>query len=96
MVFPDHTHLQFFMKSSPLFMKILSFETINCLNYNMQRQKRHTVTKGVKVNFLGFAFFPKLDKHAISCLPTFFIIISMWATEFAEKLTLVNFCLKFA
>ena len=54
MVFPDHTHLLFFMKSSPLFMKIWSFETIHCLNYNTQRQKRHTVTK---VNFLGFAFY---------------------------------------
>ena len=40
------------MKLSLLFMEIWSFETIHCLNFNMQRQKRHDVTNDVKVNFL--------------------------------------------
>ena len=37
-------------------MEILSFETIDCLNYNMKRQKRHDVSKDVKVNFLVLGF----------------------------------------
>ena len=41
-----------FMKLSQLLMEIWSFETIHCLNYNMQRQKRYDVTNDVKVNFL--------------------------------------------
>ena len=46
-----------FMKLSPLFVEIWSFETIHCLNFNTQRKKRHDVTNDVKVNFLicGFA-----------------------------------------
>ena len=44
------------MKLSPLFMKIGSFETIHCLSFNMQRQKRHDVTNDVKVNFLICGF----------------------------------------
>ena len=36
------------------------------------------------------------EKHAISCYPTFFIILSMCVIELAEKLTLIYFCLKFA
>ena len=40
------------MKLSPLFMELLSFETIHCLYFNMQRQKRHDVTNDVEVNFL--------------------------------------------
>ena len=39
------------MKLSPLFMEIWSFETIHCLNFNTQRQKRHDVTNDIKVNF---------------------------------------------
>ena len=39
-----------------LFMEIWSFETINCLNSCMQRQKRHDVTFDVKVNFLICGF----------------------------------------
>ena len=41
-----------FMKISPLFMEIWSFETIHCLNFNTQRQKRHDVINDVKVNIL--------------------------------------------
>ena len=41
-----------FMKLSPLFMEIWSFETIHSLNFNMQRQKRYDVTNDVKANFL--------------------------------------------
>ena len=40
------------MKLPPLIMEIWSFETIHCLNINMQRQKGHDVTNDVKVNFL--------------------------------------------
>ena len=39
-------------KLSPLFMKLWSFETIHCLNFNTQRQERHGVTNDVNVNFL--------------------------------------------
>ena len=41
-----------FKKLSPLFKEIWYFETIHCLNFNMQRQKRHDVTNDVKDNFL--------------------------------------------
>ena len=44
------------MKLSPLFMEIWSFETIHCLNFNTQRQKRHDVTNDVKVNILICGF----------------------------------------
>ena len=44
-----------FMKLSPLFMEMWSPETIHCLNFNSQRQKRHDVTNNVKVNFLIYA-----------------------------------------
>ena len=44
------------MKLSPSFMEIWSFETIHCLNFNTQRQKRHDVTNDVKVNFLICGF----------------------------------------
>ena len=40
------------MKLSPLFMEIWSFETIHCLKFNTQRQKRYDVTNDVKVNIL--------------------------------------------
>ena len=40
------------MKLSPLFMEIWSFETIHCLNFNMQRQIRYDIANDVKVNFL--------------------------------------------
>ena len=75
MVFPDHTHLLFFMKSSPLFMKIWSFETIHCLNYNTQRQKRHTVTKDVKVNFLGFAFYGFIGSMKIMLFLAYILLL---------------------
>ena len=45
-----------FMKLSPLFMKVWSFETIHGLNFNTQRQKRYAVTNDIKVNFLIFRF----------------------------------------
>ena len=38
------------MKLPPLFMEIWSFETVHCLNFNTQRQKRHDGTNDVKVN----------------------------------------------
>ena len=39
-----------------LFVEIWSFETIHCLNFNIQRQKRNGVTYDVKVNFLICGF----------------------------------------
>ena len=45
-----------FMKLSPLFMEIRSFESIHCLNFNTQRQKRDDDTNDVKVNFLICGF----------------------------------------
>ena len=39
-------------------MKIWSFEIIHCLNFNMQRQKRHDVTNDVEVNFRICGFVP--------------------------------------
>ena len=44
------------MKLSPLLMEVWSFETIHCLNFNTQRQKRHDVTNDVKVHFLICGF----------------------------------------
>ena len=33
-------------------MEMWSFETIHCLNFNVQRRKRHDFTNDVKVNIL--------------------------------------------
>ena len=44
------------MKLSPLFMEIQSFETIHCLKFNTQRQKRNDVTNDIEVNFLICSF----------------------------------------
>ena len=48
------------MKLSPLFIEIWSFETIHCLKFNTQRQKRHDVTNDVKVNFLICGFVERM------------------------------------
>ena len=56
-----------FMKLSPLFMEIWSFETIHCLNFHPQRQKRHDATNDVKVNFLICGVCRVNEKHNISC-----------------------------
>ena len=84
------------MKLSPLFMEIWSFETIHCLNFNTQRQKRHDVTSDVKVNFLICGFVGCMKNMLLLANLLFCIILSMCAIEFAEKLTLIHFCLKFA
>ena len=55
-----------FMKLSPLFMEVWSFETIQYFNFNTQRQKRYDVTNDVKVNFLIYGF-ARCIKHAIYC-----------------------------
>ena len=83
------------MMLSPLFMEIWSFETIHCLNFYSQRQKRHEVTNDVKVNFLICGFVGCM-KNMLLLANLLFIILSMCAIEFAEKLTLIHFCLKFA
>ena len=83
------------MKLSPLFMEIWSFETIHCLNFNTQRQKRYDVTNDVRANFLILRICRVHDKYAISANILFYIL-SMCAMEFAEKLTLIHFCPKFA
>ena len=84
------------MSLSPLFMEIWSFETIHCLNFNTQRQKRHDVTYDVKVNFLVCGFVGCMKNMLFLANLLFFIILSMFKIEFAEKLTLIHFCLKFA
>ena len=76
-------------------MKIWAFESIHCLNLNMQCQKRYDVTNGVKVNFLICAFV-RCKINMLFLAYILFIILSMSAVEFAEKLTLVHFWLKFA
>ena len=83
------------MKLSPLFMEIWYFETKHCLNFNTQRQKRHDVTNDVKGNFLicGFVW---CMKNMLFLANILFIILSMCAMEFAEKLTRIHFCLKLA
>ena len=40
------------MKLSSLFIEMWSFETIHCLNFNVQRRKRHDLTNDVKVKFM--------------------------------------------
>ena len=79
----------------PLFMEIWSIETIHCLNFNTERQKRHDVTNDVKVNFL-ICWFVRCMKNMLLLANLLFIILSMCAIEFAEKLTLIHLCLKFA
>ena len=83
------------MNLSPLFMEMWSFETIHCLNFNTQRPKRHDVTNDVKVKFLIYGFVGCM-KTCYILLTYFFIILNMCAMEFAEKLTLIHVCLKFA
>ena len=84
------------MKLSPLFMEMWSFETIHCLNFNTQRQKRHDVTNDVKVKFLIYGFVGCMKNMLYLANILFFIILNMCAMEFAEKLTLIHVCLKFA
>ena len=76
-------------------MEIYYFETIHCLNFNTQRQKRHDVTNDVNVNFLICGSVGCM-KNMLYLARIFFIILSMFAMEFVEKLTLIHFCLKFA
>ena len=83
------------MKLSPLFMEIWSFETIHCLKFNMQRQKRYDVTNDVKFNFL-ICEFAGCMKNMLFFANIFFFVLSMCAKQFAEKLTLIHFCPKFA
>ena len=84
------------MKFSQLFTEIWSFETIHCLNFNTQRQKRHDVTNDVRVNFLISGFVGCMKNMLFLANLLFFIILSMCAIKFAEKLTLIHFCINFA
>ena len=84
-----------FVKLSPLFTEIWFFETIHCLNFNTQRQKRHDVTNDVKVNFLICGFVGCM-KNMLFLANLLFIILSMCAIKFAEKLTLIHYCINFA
>ena len=77
-------------------MEIWSFETIHCLNFNMQRQKRHDVTNDVKVNFLICGFVGRMRNMLVLVNILFFIFLSMCAMGLAEKLTLIHFILEFA
>ena len=72
-------------------MEIWSFETIHCLNFNTQCQKRHDVTNGVKTNFLICGFVRCMKKTCYFLLTYFFIVRSMCAMEFADKLKLIHF-----
>ena len=82
------------MKISPLFIEIWSFEALHRLNFNMQPQKRQDDTNDVKVNFLMCGFVGCMKNMLLANLQ--FIMSSMCAMEFAEKLTLIHFCLEFA
>ena len=84
------------MKLSPLFVEIWSFETIHCLNFNTQRQKRHNVTNDVNVNFLICGFVGCMENVLFLANILFFIILSMCAMEFEENLVLIHFYLKLA
>ena len=84
------------MKLSPFFIEMWSFETVHCLNFNTQRQERHDVTNDVKVILLICGFVGCMKNMLFLANMLFFIILSMSAMEFAEKSTLIQFCLKFA
>ena len=84
-----------FMKLSPLFMKIWSFETKHCLKFNTQSQKHYDITDEVKVNFLICGFAGSMKNMLCLANILFFIILNMCVMEFAEKLTLFHFCPKF-
>ena len=45
-----------FMKLSPLFVAIWSFELIHCQNFKTHCQKRPDVSNAIKVNFLFCGF----------------------------------------
>ena len=77
-------------------MEIWSFESIHCINFNMQHQKHHDVTNDIKVNLLIRGFVGCKKNMLFFALTYLFIILSMSAMEYAEKLTLIHFCLKFA
>ena len=55
------------MKLSQLFIEIWSFETIHCLNFKTQRQKRYDVTNDVKVNILIYQAAGCMKNIVISC-----------------------------
>ena len=74
-----------FMKLSPLFMEVWSYETIDCLNLHTQRQKRHAITNDVKVNFLICRFVGCMKNMLFLAKILFFIILSMCVIEFAES-----------
>ena len=84
-----------FIKLSPLFTEIWSFEIIHCLNFNTQRQKCHVFTNDAKVKFRICGFVGCMKKM-LFLANILFIILSMCAMEFTEKLTRIYFCLKFA
>ena len=56
----------------------------------MQRQKRHEVTSDVKDNFLICGFIGCM-KNMLFLANILFVILSMCAMEFEEKLTLIHF-----
>ena len=68
---------------------------MHCLNFNAQRQKRHDFTNDVNVNFL-ILMVVRCKKNMLLLSNILFIILNICAMEFAEKLTLVHFCLEFA
>ena len=84
------------MQLSQLFMELQSFESIHCINFNTQCQNHHDVTTDVKVNLLICGFAGCIKNVLFLANILFFIILSMCAMQFIEKLKLIHFCLKFA
>ena len=70
------SHPAIFMKLSPLFMEIWSFETIHCLNFNTQCQKRHDITNDVKGNFLIWGFVGCLKNMLFLANILFFLFLA--------------------
>ena len=64
------------MNLSPYFMEMWSFATIHCLNFNVQRRKRHDFTNDVKVNILIYGLV-RCMKNMIVLSNILFNILSM-------------------
>ena len=79
------------MKLSPLFLKIWSFETIHCLNFNTQRQKRYDVTNDVKVKLLISGFAGCMKNMLFLAKILFFVIFSMCAIKIRRKVDTDSF-----
>ena len=73
-----------------LFMELWSFETMQCLNFKMQRQKRHDVINDVNVTFLVWEVARCMKNMLFLANKLFFIILTMCTMELVEKMTLIH------